>query len=107
MNIVSNELGADSVIIKVAGHGADGYEAWYATLTDAIRRLGDSGEFDVPKPTIGDFVTAGVRCLFNGRDFAFWSDVPGEILIKFGTLRPRRALELIDALKNVWAGHVT
>jgi hypothetical protein len=66
MNIVSTELGADCVIVRVAGHDGDSFETWYAALTEAVGALLDSGVFDGALPTTGDFVTKGVPCLFQG-----------------------------------------
>jgi hypothetical protein len=99
MNIVSTELGADCVMVRLASHDGDSFETWYTALTEAVGALLDSGVFDGALCVTGHFVAKGVSCLFHGKAFVIWSDV--SILIKFGTLRPRLALELIDGLKKV------
>jgi hypothetical protein len=51
----------------------------------------------------GVLVTDGVKCYFRGQAFEIWSDVPGEIILRHGTMGSRLGGELINRLGELWS----
>ena len=106
MKVTDKLHGSTSTTISVAEFSASTLDSWYRVLTVAIQALAHAKYFEVSLPLKSDYVTSGVDCVYRGGTFEIWSDRPGEVLVRFGSLRPRVADELVTALTDVWASAV-
>jgi hypothetical protein len=95
--------GSTSTTISVAEFSFCTRDSWYTTLSAAIKAMARAKYFEVSLPIKGDYVTSGVICSYRGGTFEIWSDRDGEVVVRFGSLRPRAADELVTALVDVWA----
>jgi hypothetical protein len=106
MKVTGKLYGSTSTTIYVAEFSASSLDSWYGELTVAIHALAHAKYFEVSLPIDGDYVTSGVNCAYRGGTFEIWSDRPGEVVVRFRSLRPRVADELVTALADVWASAV-
>ncbi len=106
MKVTAKLHGSTSTTISVAEFSASTLDSWYRALTAAIHALAHAKYFEVSLPINSDYVTSGVNCAYRGGTFEIWSDLPGEVVVRFGSLRPRIADELVTALADVWASAV-
>ena len=84
------------------------WSAWSASLIDMMDALDCARDFRIPnhsyRKDTGEFVLRGVDFEWSNGVAAIWSDVPHEIIVVFdGTLRPRKAETLVEALMVVWS----
>jgi hypothetical protein len=102
MKIISAHHGSATTCVKVAGYDGAPLATWYRDLAAAVRALDGTGDFEVSLPQECDFVGTVVAIQFRGKTFSLGSDIPGELLLSYGSLRPRYASELVDAMSAAW-----
>ncbi|HEV7609666.1 MAG TPA: hypothetical protein VGO61_20190 [Steroidobacteraceae bacterium] len=102
MNLIAIHHGASTTVVKIDGFSQASWRRWQSALVSAIARLNEQPNFEVTVPTDADFIS-GVSCTFQGKAFSFVSDVPGEVIIVFGTLRPRFSEQLVAEITESWA----
>jgi hypothetical protein len=106
MKVTDKLHGSTSTTISVAEFSASTLDSWYRVLTVAIQALAHAKYFEVSLPINSDYVTSGAKCVYRDGTFEIWSDRPGEVVVRFGSLRPRVADELVTALADVCASAV-
>jgi hypothetical protein len=102
MNVTAIHHGVSTTVVEVEGFAQVSWAPWQAALVSAIAKLGARDAFDVTVPDDPNFVT-GLSCKFQGKDFSFISDNPGEVVIAFGTLRPRFSEQLMAEIAESWS----
>jgi hypothetical protein len=102
MNVTAIHHGVSTTVVEIEAFSQAPWGKWQVALVSAIAQLNAQPNFEVAVPTDPDFVS-GLSCKFQGKDFSFVSDVPGEVIIVFGTLRPRFSEQLIAEIAESWA----
>jgi hypothetical protein len=99
--------GTRTTVLWFEGAADTSLSTWYATLVGMMDALERTPDFEIPNASYqrdtGEFVVKGVDFEWSNGVAAIWSDIPHEIIIVFdGTLRPRKAEALVEALMTVW-----
>jgi len=104
MRITGIAHGHYSLVMEVADHAGESYEQWYPQAIAALTQLNENEGLAVTLPIDeSTLVESGVPCQYQGKSFEVWSDRPGEIVVVFGTLRPRQSEQLLAAIQRVWS----
>lgn len=99
--------GTRTTVLWFEGDADTSLSSWYSTLIGMIDALDQTSDFKLSKHNYradsGEFVLKGVDFEWSNGVAAIWSDIPHEIIIVFdGSLRPRKAEALVEALMAVW-----
>jgi len=102
VNVTAIHHGVSTTVVEIEAYSQAPWGKWQSALVSAIARLNEQPNFEVAVPADPDFVS-GVSCRFQGKGFSFVSDIPGEVIIVFGTLRPRFSEQLMAEIAESWA----